>query len=134
VGLDGVDDRHFVWGPPKSSAGTRTVALPAFLIDVMVEHLARFSDPGIDGLVFVVPAGSPLRRENFRKRVWLPACCAVGIDGLRFHDVRHTNATLAAASGARCARSWHGSATRQLRRPSATNTPWPVRTKRSPRS
>jgi integrase len=91
---------QFVWGPPKSNAGSRTVALPNFLIDILTEHLARFSAPGIDGLVFVTPDGTPLRRENLRKRVWLPACRAVGLDGLRFHDLRHTNATLAAASGA----------------------------------
>src|SRR5258708_5083318 len=91
---------HFGWGPPKSAAGTRTVVLPAFICDVMVEHLARWSEPGVEGLVFVMPEGTPLRRENFRKRVWLPACRAVGIAGVRFHDLRHTNATLAAASGA----------------------------------
>jgi integrase len=91
---------HFVWGPPKTSAGTRTVALPQFICDVMVEHVARWSEPGVDGLVFVMPEGTPLRRENFRKRVWLPACRATGVEGVRFHDLRHTNATLAAASGA----------------------------------
>src|SRR4029078_8892960 len=31
---------HFVWGPPKTSAGTRIVVLPSFVCDVMVEHLA----------------------------------------------------------------------------------------------
>lgn len=92
---------HFVWGPPKTTAGTRTVALPTFICDVMVEHLARWSQPGVDGLVFVMPEGTPLRRENFRKRVWSPALRDAGIEGrLRFHDLRHTNATLAAASGA----------------------------------
>jgi len=91
---------HFVWGPPKTSAGTRTVALPSFICDVMVEHLALWSQPGVEGLVFVMPEGTPLRRENFRKRVWLPACRAIGVEGVRFHDLRHTNATLSAASGA----------------------------------
>lgn len=89
-----------MFGAPKTAAGTRTVALPQFLVEVMVEHLARYSQPGIDGLVFVMPEGTPLRRENFRRRVWYPAVRAVGMDGFRFHDLRHTNATLAAASGA----------------------------------
>ncbi len=57
---------RFVWGPPKTAAGMRTVVLPSFICDVMVEHLARWSEPGIDGLVFVMPEGGPLRRENFR--------------------------------------------------------------------
>jgi integrase len=91
---------HFVWGPPKTTAGTRTVVLPSFICEVMVEHLALWSQPGVEGLVFVMPEGTPLRRENFRKRVWLPACRATGVEGVRFHDLRHTNATLAAASGA----------------------------------
>ena len=40
-----------------------------------------------------------MRRANFRRRVWEPATAAVGVSGLRFHDLRHTAATLAAASG-----------------------------------
>jgi integrase len=110
---------HFVSGPPKTTAGTRTVALPHFICEVMVEHLARWSEPGVDGLVFVMPEGTPLRRENFRKRVWLPACRAAGVEGVRFHDLRHTNATLAAASGAPLKavmhRLGHASATATLR-------------------
>jgi PIN like domain/Phage integrase family len=41
-----------------------------------------------------------LPRSNFRRRVWLPATEAVGVPGFRFHDLRHTGATLAAATGA----------------------------------
>jgi integrase len=82
------------------SRAFRTVALPDFIVDIMIEHLAHWSEPGPEDLVFVMPDGTPLRRENFRKRVWLPACEAGGVEGLRFHDLRHTNATLAAASGA----------------------------------
>jgi integrase len=32
--------------------------------------------------------------------VWRPAVEQLGLDGLRFHDLRHTAATLAAAAGA----------------------------------
>lgn len=85
---------------PKTAAGTRTVALPAFLVEVVVEHIAHYTQPGPENLVFVMPEGTPLRRENFRRRVWYPSVEAVGMKGFRFHDLRHTNATLAAASGA----------------------------------
>jgi hypothetical protein len=40
------------------------------------------------------------RRSDFRRRVWLPATEAIGLAGFRFHDLRHTGATLAAATGA----------------------------------
>ncbi len=35
-----------------------------------------------------------------RRRVWLPATETVGVEGLSFHDLRHSGATLAAATGA----------------------------------
>lgn len=110
---------HLMFAPPKTSAGVRTVALPPFLVEVMVEHVARYSQPGPDGLVFVMPEGTPLRRENFRRRVWCPAVAAVGMKGFRFHDLRHTNATLAAESGASLrslmARLGHASAAAAIR-------------------
>ena len=44
--------------------------------------------------------GTYLQRSNFSRLVWRPAVQRLGLDGLRFHDLRHTAATLAAAAGA----------------------------------
>ena len=87
-------------GTPKSEAGKRTVALPAPLVVELGEHLRRFGRAGADAYVFTSAAGEPIERSNFRMRVWLPATQAVGLDGLRFHDLRHTAGTLTARTGA----------------------------------
>src|SRR5207247_8595392 len=50
--------------------------------------------------VFTAERGAILRQSNFRNRHWLPAVAAVGLDGLRFHDLRHVAGTLATVSGA----------------------------------
>ena len=86
--------------PPKTAAGKRTVTLPAVVANGLVDHLATFTEPGSSSLVFTAPTGEPLRRSNFRRRVWYPAVEKVSLEGLRFHDLRHTGATLAAATGA----------------------------------
>jgi len=69
--------------------------------------------------VFPSADGQPMRRSNFRRRVWEPATADVGMSGFRFHDLRHTAATLAAASGtslkALMARIGHASAAAALR-------------------
>lgn len=52
------------------------------------------------GLVFPTPLGEPMRRSNFARRVWAPAVEKLGLDGLRFHDLRHTAVALAISKGA----------------------------------
>ncbi len=110
---------RLAYGAPKTAAGRRTVGVPTFVIRTLELHLALYSEPGSDGLVFPAAEGGPLRRSNFRRRVWLPATTKVGVPALRFHDLRHTAATLAAASGASLkalmARIGHSSAAAALR-------------------
>jgi integrase len=65
-------DGHFTWGPPKTEAGRRTVTLPAVAAAALAEHLATYSQPGPDGLVFTSTEGGLLRRSNFNRRVWRP--------------------------------------------------------------
>jgi integrase len=87
-------------GEVKSAASRRSIAIPAVIVPDLERHLAEFSAPGRRGLVFVGPKGGRLRRGNFRRSVWRPAVLAVGVPELRFHDLRHTGNTLAAATGA----------------------------------
>lgn len=84
---------------PKSAAGVRAVVFPSSIVPVLDEHLARFSEPGRSGLVFVGPRGGALRRSNFRD-TWTAAVAKAGLSGVHFHDLRHTGNTLAASSGA----------------------------------
>jgi len=77
----------------------RTVPLPKFLCDVLLEHLGQFSSP--DGHVFASPEGGPLRRQNFYSRYFKPALGRAGLDPkLRFHDLRHSAASIAINRGA----------------------------------
>ena len=89
----------FSVGPPKSTAGCRTVTLPAAVVDVLAEHLAHYTAKSPEALVFLGSQGKHLRRSNFNRRVWQPATRAAGVEGLRVHDLRHTAGTLATAAG-----------------------------------
>lgn len=89
---------HF-HGPPKSDAGRRTVSLPPALLPAVVTHLDTWVDAGQDTLVFGGTSGKPLRRATFYK-AWHSAVADVGLNGFRFHDLRHTGNTMAAATGA----------------------------------
>jgi hypothetical protein len=110
--------------PPKTEAGRRTVTLPAVAAVALAEHLAEYAEHGADGLVFPGPEGGYLRRSNFRRRWWLRATRAAGVEGLRFHDLRHSAATLALAAGSRpTARSGTPSPGSSPRSRAATVTP-----------
>lgn len=87
------------WGPPKTKAGCRTVTLPRFLA-VMLEEQVASAPVVCSGIVFPTPEGQPMRRSNFRRRIWGRATRAVGLQGVRFHDLRHTTVAFAIAQGA----------------------------------
>ncbi len=90
---------EMVVGPPKSDAGRRTVAIPAVLVPVVAEHLERCCEANPEALVFRSSAGTPLSRKTFYRQ-WHRATQAVGLEGFRFHDLRHTANTLSAMTGA----------------------------------
>jgi len=89
---------HF--GPTKTYQ-RRTIVVPGFVRDLLVEHLAQYGDPDPQALVFTGSSGGPLRHSNFRGRIWLPALEAARLpEKVRIHDLRHTCAALLIAAGA----------------------------------
>lgn len=84
---------------PKSDAGIRDVAVPPHLRPVIADHLARYAEPGADGLLFPATRGGNLTPQSLYK-VYYPARDSIGRPDLRFHDLRHTGAVLAAQTGA----------------------------------
>jgi integrase len=63
-------------------------------------HLDQFTDPGDEALVFTSPSATPLRPGNFPRRAWAKAIEAAGLQGIHFHDPRHTGNNLTAAADA----------------------------------
>lgn len=84
---------------PKSEAGKRPVALPPHLPPVVKAHLRDHAAMGRDGLLFPAGHGAQLAPSTLY-RVYYPAREAAGRPDLRFHDLRHTGAVLAASTGA----------------------------------
>jgi len=106
-------------GPTKTYA-RRTVRLPRSLCEELGAYLAD-RPGGRDGLVFTMPTGGPLRQSMVSSRYFKPAVRAAGLDPrLRFHDLRHTCASLLIAQGATVkavqAQLGHASATLTLDR------------------
>jgi integrase len=88
------------FGPTKTHA-QRRITLPTFLRKLLEAHLA--SPPGGSGLVFTGLRGAPLQHRVFHRRYFKPAVRAslpAAKADLRFHDLRHTCASLLIAAGA----------------------------------
>ncbi len=99
----------FVVKEPKTRAGRRAVAMPAFAVEALTAHKADTLQAGrLAAPVFCTPSGGYRRKANViqtlrtvlrrvnkaaeREGVAVPA-------GLRFHDLRHTVASLLLSRG-----------------------------------
>jgi integrase len=115
-------------GDPKSEAGGRDVAIPPHLMPLVREHIATHAGWGRDGLLFPGVSGGHLapsslygRAPTARRTGWgfYAARVEAGVPTLRWHDLRHTGAVLAAQTGATLAelmaRLGHSTPTAALR-------------------
>ena len=95
-------NRSFVLGEPKTKNSRRTIRLTAAAVDTLRAHLARqlvemervgsLYQPG--GLVFATETGTIINPSNLRNRSFKPLLRQAGLPSIRFHDLRHTCATL----------------------------------------
>jgi integrase len=84
---------------PKSSAGVRDVAVPPHLHPAVRGHLGDHTGPEPGALLFPGYRGNHLAPSALYASYY-PARAAAGRSDLRFHDLRHTAATLAVQAGA----------------------------------
>ena len=83
----------------KTRASRRRVDLSRTAVRVLGRQLLA-RKPNEVGLVFPSPEGRILNDDNFRHRIFRPAVRRTKLQGLRFHDLRHTYAALMVAAGA----------------------------------
>ena len=86
---------ELVFQSPKTAKGRRTVS---FTKKVALMLTPLIAGKGSDEVVFTAPMGGMVRTRNFR-RVWVKACEAAGLKGLRIHDLRHTHAAILISAG-----------------------------------
>ena len=92
--------------PPKNGKGRR-IKLTARAVDALRNHLTRqieeiesLGDRYRDqGLVFPSRVGTPMNAKNLTARSFKPLLKKAGLPDIRFHDLRHTFATLMLQNG-----------------------------------
>jgi integrase len=86
--------------PPKTASSRRRIALSAADIVALQTHRQEQTiAPDVSSLVFCDTRGGPIRKSNLLRRSFGPLLKRAGLSRIRFHDLRHTNATLLLAAG-----------------------------------
>jgi integrase len=95
---ESIDDRGAAITTKLPKTGkARSLRLDEASVEVLARHLESFPS---DDYVFTAAEGGPVRHRNFVRRHFSPAVVACGLPtGVRFHDPRHTHASLLIADG-----------------------------------
>ena len=98
----------FEFGRPKTRASKRDIELRAEAVEALrLHHKLQLEErmrlgglPKDYGLVFSTTVGTPIRRQNLQRRSFKPLLEEAGLPDIRFHDLRHTFASIALGRGA----------------------------------
>lgn len=92
---------EMIIGPPKTDAGVRDVAIPPHLMPAVERHLDTHVAQADHALLFPSSYDATHHMQpSTLYKVYYPAREAAGRKDLRWHDLRHTGAVLAAQTGA----------------------------------
>ncbi len=91
--------RQWVFGPPKTRAGVRTVAIPPHLIELVKAWATSLPERGPDALLFPAGDGSSPLNDSVLRDAHKTAAAVIERPTLTVHDLRRTAATMAAQSG-----------------------------------
>jgi integrase len=85
---------------PKTRKSIQAIALPRMVADELetLWKASRFRE--LDAYVFASSIGGPLDGRNMIREVFEPARKRAGLPRLRFHDLRHSYASVLIAQGA----------------------------------
>jgi integrase len=78
---------------PKTSRSNRGIRLPKMAVEALRRH------PRSSEWVFCSKNGTSLSVHNLHNRSWKPLLRRAGLPNIRFHDLRHTCATLLLSKG-----------------------------------
>ena len=100
-------NNRMVFSPPKTATSRRSVTLDAFTLAALREHrkaalaerLSFAADWPDHDLVSCAPDGEPVHPRRFSAYYFSQHVKAAGLPKIRFHDLRHTHATLALQAG-----------------------------------
>ncbi len=90
------------FGEPKNARSRRCVALAPQAVAALKTHRERQRFVGVyadDGLVFCTSSGRPISPTNLYKQSFRPLLERANLPHMRFHDLRHTCATLLLGKG-----------------------------------
>ena len=93
--------------PLKNPQGQREVALGPKTLEALKNHRARQAEEKLilgrayedTGLVFATTKGTPLEASNVVNRSFKPLLQRAGINRIKFHELRHTCASVMAKAG-----------------------------------
>jgi len=86
---------------PKTQKSRRSIPLPSVATEALRKHRNMMVAEGLGDLpwVFCTPSGNPLRRSHFNAYTFKPLLAYAGLPDIRFHDLRHTSATMLLSAG-----------------------------------